>query len=99
MGIPHENEKMINNLYIVDILLSRNIFSTSLSKENKGIIIEIDGPRHFENYMNGVLGPTSMKKRHLSLLGYTVKTLPHWQYNVNDTMIRKKKNLNIFLSK
>ena len=93
MGIPHVNEKMLNNLYIADIFISHNPPKGSL-----GIIIEIDGPRHFENYRNQVLGPTYMKKRHLQSLGYTVKSLPYWKYNINDTLIRKKKNLGSFLS-
>ena len=93
MGIPHVNEKMLKNLYIADIFISYNSPMGS-----RGIIIEIDGPRHFENYRNQVLGPTYMKKRHLQSLGYFVKSLPYWKYNVNDTLIRKKKYLTSFLS-
>ena len=39
-----------------------------------------------------------MKIRHLQSLGYIVKSLPYWKYNIYDTIIRKKKNLAIFLS-
>ena len=45
LGITHVSEKMFNNLYIADIFVSHNP-----PKGNLGIILEIDGPRHFEDY-------------------------------------------------
>ena len=94
MGIAHTNEKLINEIYIVDILTS-----IKLSPDILGLLIEIDGPSHFENYVNLPLGPTLMKKRHLESFGYVVKNLPYWKYNLNDTSIRKQKLLHELIFK
>ena len=37
-----------------------------------GTVIEIDGPSHYETYMQRPLGPTSMKHRHLRAAGYNL---------------------------
>ena len=93
MGISHENEKVVGGIYIADILITS---ITNLEHIN-GLIIEFDGPSHFENYSKKFLGPTVMKKRHLHSAGYTVKSLPYWNYNITDTIIRKQKVLNDLL--
>jgi hypothetical protein len=45
-----------------------------------GWAVEFDGPSHF---LTGRLpvGGTLMKRRHLELLGYTVVSLPFWEWN------------------
>ena len=85
LGIKHENEKIINNIYIVDIFINNSYFidtkqlnsipnsnSKSTNPTTLGVVIEVDGPKHYDSYLNTPLGPTIMKKRHLELLNYIV---------------------------
>jgi hypothetical protein len=65
--------------YIVDIFIAPGdvecllLLDPSLKKfihllgYSKGLIIEIDGPSHFESYLSRPLGSTLMKKRQDSL--------------------------------
>ena len=94
MGISHENEKVVGGIYIADILIT----SISSKEYTNGLIIEFDGPSHFENYAKNPLGPTVMKKRHLQSAGYAVKSLPYWKYNTSDTTSNKEKILHDLLS-
>jgi hypothetical protein len=45
-----------------------------------GWVVEFDGPSHFLTCRLPV-GGTLMKRRHLELLGYTVVSLPFWEWN------------------
>ena len=94
MGISHKNEKVVGGIYIADILIT----SITSLEHTKGLIVEFNGPSHFEIYSKKFLGPTVMKKRHLNSAGYTVKSLPYWNYDITDTMIRKQKVLNDLIS-
>lgn len=89
MGISHENEKIVGGIYIADILIP----SLSNIQHINGVIIEFDGPSHFENYSRSPSGPTLMKKRHLESAGYAVKSIPYWKYNSTDTAAKKEKVL------
>jgi RAP domain len=89
MGISHENEKVVAGIYIADILIP----SLSSIQHTNGVIVEFDGPSHFENYSRWPLGPTTMKKRHLESAGYAVKSIPYWKYDTTDTTSRKEKLL------
>ena len=75
MGIKHENEMEVEYNYIVDIFIApadveclllldpsfeKNIHSLRCSK---GLILEVDGPSHFDSYLSRPLGSTAMKKR------------------------------------
>jgi hypothetical protein len=42
-------------------------------------VVEFDGPSHFLTCRLPV-GGTFMKRRHLALLGYTVVSLPFWEF-------------------
>lgn len=90
MGISHENEKVVGGIYVADILIP----SLSCIQYTNGVIIEFDGPSHFENYSRSPLGPTIMKKRHLESAGYAVKSIPYWKYSSSDTTSKKEKVLN-----
>ena len=59
MGIIHENEKILQHGYVVDIFINnigtRNDSSDrscSSVKVGGGTVIEFDGPFHFESYLN-----------------------------------------------
>lgn len=93
MGISHENEKAVAGIYIADILIP----SLSGIQHTNGVIIEFDGPSHFENYSRSPSGPTLMKRRHLESAGYAVKSIPYWKYNTSDTTSKKEKLLNDLL--
>jgi hypothetical protein len=93
MGISHENEKVVAGIYIADILIP----SLSGIQQANGVIIEFDGPSHFENYSRSPSGPTLMKRRHLESAGYAVKSIPYWKYNTIDTTSKKEKLLNDLL--
>jgi hypothetical protein len=45
-----------------------------------GWAVEFDGPFHFLA-CRSPLGGTLMKRRHLELLGYTVVSLPYWEWD------------------
>ena len=45
-----------------------------------GWVVEVNGPSHFLTCRLPV-GGTLMKRRHLALLGYTVVSLPFWEWN------------------
>lgn len=62
--IPHENEILLPNYYVVDIFIPIHDISSpemkhqypwsealkNNKKQKKGIVIEVDGPTHFESY-------------------------------------------------
>jgi hypothetical protein len=56
-------------------------------EDNVKIALEVDGPSHFvcESTESGIRrapnGGTIMKRRHLSLLGYAVASVPYWEWN------------------
>lgn len=76
MGVPHINEAEIGYGYIVDILIPGAVPGGS-----NGIIIEVDGPFHFESYLQQPIGPTVMKRRHLEAMGFHLVSIPYtsWQ--------------------
>jgi hypothetical protein len=66
------------------------------SKSFKGIVLEIDGPFHFDTYMQQPLGGTIMKRRHLRSMGFELVSLPFWQYKVGlpkDQKVRILRNV------
>jgi hypothetical protein len=48
IGIQHENEKQLELGLMVDIFIPN---SSADSNGMKGTVIEIDGPTHFESYL------------------------------------------------
>ena len=85
-GVSHQNEEIVEFGYSVDILLLPHNFSAfgldvcSVLRECKAIVIEFDGPSHFENYLGRPLGPTVAKHRHLRCLGYVVASITYNEY-------------------
>ena len=67
LAIPHQNEAKIEFGIVVDILIEKK-------KGSKGIVIEVDGPMHYESYLNAPLG----------MIIYTVYILcsPSKSYNI-----------------
>ena len=49
------------------------------AKAAQGWVVEVDGPAHFLSCKTPT-GRTMMKRRHLELLGYTVVSVPHWEW-------------------
>lgn len=49
LGIPHRNEVKVEFGIVVDILIAKE-------KGSKGIVIEVDGPMHYESYLKAPLG-------------------------------------------
>jgi len=45
------------------------------------LAIEVDGPWHFVRHGNRVDGPTQYRNRALAARGYTVISIPHWEWN------------------
>ena len=101
MSVYHHNEAEIGYGYVVDILipaapgLRHAATSTSGRKHEdedgtpgaaKSTIIEVDGPYHFESYLQQPIGPTAMKRRHLQALGHRVISVPYtsWTSIRND---------------
>ena len=78
MGVVHVNEACLENGYVVDIYIPEYSSET----HPRGLVIELDGPFHFDSYMHRPLGPARMKKRHLSAMGYVCVSLPYWEYHM-----------------
>ena len=49
MGVPHKNEVTLTNGLIADILIPSRAFVLDAA-ECKGVVVEYDGPFHFESY-------------------------------------------------
>ncbi len=47
LGFCHENEKLLDMQYVVDIFVPEN----ALFQNSSATVIEIDGPTHFESYL------------------------------------------------
>jgi len=52
LGIVHENEKSLKNGYVVDIFIPYPNNDEDDAASKKGIVLEFDGPTHFEFYSN-----------------------------------------------
>ena len=76
LGHHHINEAVLPHGYVVDILLP----GFKSEKYPHGVVLEIDGPAHFDTYGHTMLGPGLTKMRHLDLMGYKVVSLPYWVF-------------------
>jgi len=72
MGVSHINEADVGHGYIVDILVPGRVPGGP-----NGTVIEVDGPYHFESFMQQPVGPTVMKRRHLRALGFLPISIPY----------------------
>jgi hypothetical protein len=61
-----------------------------------GLAVEFDGPSHFLTCRLPV-GGTLMKRRHLELLGYTVVSLPFWEWDQLKVIDERKEYLRVKL--
>ncbi len=52
LGIVHENEKILDNGYYADIYISPQFAGNTTPSNSKGIVVEFDGPWHFESYLD-----------------------------------------------
>lgn len=90
LGYAHSNEHCLEYGYMVDIFIREQDLpqqykdnnADMLAKYPQGIVIEYDGPSHFDSYLWRPLGPTAMKHRHLGALGYRVISIPYWSYRL-----------------
>lgn len=74
MGVNHRNEVQLNHGILVDIYIADDRVA---SKNGYcGLVIEVDGPVHYESYLMEPTGPTVMKRRHLKALHYEVLSIP-----------------------
>jgi len=93
LGIPHRNEVRIEYNYVVDILLTETTVQYP-----KGIVIEFDGPTHFETYLFQPEGSTMLRRRHIRSLGYKLISIPFLQYGKQTTLKCKEKLLLDYLN-
>jgi hypothetical protein len=71
MGFKPMNEFITDIGYFVDIAIEKHV-------GGKPLLIEVDGPSHFINKRETM--ESKMKKRHLSQSGYTVVSIPHFEW-------------------
>jgi RAP domain len=64
---------------------------------SKGVVIEVDGPMHFDSYGKRPLGHTVLKRRHIEASGYTLIPLPHWDFRHQYSLDKKVKVLRGYL--
>ena len=81
LKIDHQNEINVEGLYC-DIYLP-----------DQNIIIEVNGPTHYTHLDVEPLGRTVFKTRILRAMGYTVKTIPWWDWDDMDNSEEKKSYL------
>jgi len=75
-NIDHVNEKSLLFNYIVDVFIPYKESLPWGSVLKKDVVLEIDGPFHFESFANAPLGPVLMKRRHIEAAGYHFVSLP-----------------------
>ena len=81
MGLSVEDEfRCPKSGYSIDMRVhDMRVNAKSSTGAAAGWAVEFDGPTHFLTCMLPV-GGTLMKRRHLELLGYTVVSLPFWEW-------------------
>ena len=97
LGITHENEKLLPNGYLVDVYIPS--YKPNYEKEFKDVVLEFDGPTHYDSYLQNPLGPTLMKKRHLTKFGYHVVNMSYAIYSVAANADEKCRIVREFLEK
>ena len=58
---------------------------------DRGLIIEINGPSHYESYLGRELGHTLQKQRHLKALGYNVVAISYTAYDSRKGLTHEEK--------
>jgi hypothetical protein len=76
MGVAHVNEADVGHGYVVDILVPGPVPGGP-----NGTVIEVDGPFHFESFIQQPVGPTVMKRRHLRALGFMPVSIPYTSWS------------------
>jgi hypothetical protein len=80
MGFSVEDEfRCPKSGYSIDMRVHMRFDAKSSTGAAAGWAVEFDGPSHFLTCRLPV-GGTLMKRRHLELLGYTVVSLPFWEW-------------------
>jgi hypothetical protein len=80
MGLSVEDEfRCPKSGYSIDMRVHVNAKSSTGAAA--GWAVEFDGPSHFLKQIRLPVGGTLMKRRQLELLGYTVVSLPFWEWN------------------
>ena len=81
MGLSVEDEfRCPKSGYSIDMRAhDMRVNAKSIRGAAAGWAVEFDGPSHFLTCRLPV-GGTLMKRRHLELLGYTVVSLPFWEW-------------------
>ena len=82
MGLSVEDEcRCAKSGYSIDMRVhDMRVIGKSSTGAAAGWAVEFDGPSHFLTCRLPV-GGTLMKRRHLELLGYTVVSLPFWEWD------------------
>jgi hypothetical protein len=81
MGLSVEDEfRCPKSGYSIDMRVHPLVNAKSSKGAAAGWAVEFDGPSHFLTCRLPV-GGTLMKRRHLELLGYTVVSLPFWEWD------------------
>jgi hypothetical protein len=81
LGLSVEDEfRCPKSGYSIDMRVHVRDNSKSSTGAAAGWAVEFDGPSHFLTCRLPV-GGTLMKRRHLELLGYTVVSLPFWEWD------------------
>jgi len=89
LGYAHVNEADVGYGYVADVYLP----TVCTKSTPRGSVLELDGPFHFDNYSFASLGPTVLKRRHLSNMGYGVISLPFWEYHISMSTVEKERAL------
>jgi hypothetical protein len=85
LGLQVEEEAIDDRSgYSIDILVTKGVGR---------VAVEVDGPTHFLGGGREVNGSTSLKRRHLGLLGYTAVSVPYWEWDALHCREEKEKYL------
>jgi len=71
--LPVMEQRTADGAFSIDI--------AAVTAAGVALAIEVDGPSHFVRPGNRLNGPTQYRNRALAAQGYTVISIPHWEWN------------------
>jgi hypothetical protein len=79
LTIAHSCQEAVDQ---ANVNLCSTGYSLDIMVRDERMVVEVDGPTHFCHGSRQPLGRTVLKHRHLRGMGYTLVTVPFWDWKV-----------------